>query len=314
MNNVLVLLVMLFSLCNAAQSAELFGKVDSLSGKAFVSDDALQWKGLSVGQQIYAGQTIATDDEGEVHLETEDGGIVAIRPDTEFRVDEYKAEGGSDDKVFMSLVKGAMRSITGWIGKYNPSGYRVTTPTATIGIRGTDHEVTVIEETDGDEAGTYDVVNEGTTVLKTQYGEKEVTPEKFAFAPRYRAVAPMFLPAKPMFWGARKLAIEGLIKQRKESLRERIEQLREDRIRQIGKMREARAGKAEKKATAKEMRKKQVRKKRQSVDMRKKADAQQRKRAEPQHVVRPKERSMNALPRGGNGKPESNKPERKDKN
>jgi hypothetical protein len=299
-------MLMLLAFGNAAHAAELFATVDSLSGKAFVSADDMQWTAVSVGQKIYAGQTIATDDDGEVHLETVDGGIIAIRPDTEFRVDEYKADGGPDDKVFMSLVKGAMRSITGWIGQYNPSGYRVTTPTATIGIRGTDHETTVIEETDGDEAGTYDMVNEGETVLKTQYGESVVTPEKFAFAPRYRAVAPVFLAQKPMFWGKRKLVIEGLIPQRKAQLRDRIKQLREDRIKHLEKTRDKRAVPTKKKVSTKEARKK--------------VHANQGKKAEQHRDVLRKEKVRNATQRGGNAKAERitreqrPRPEQKNKN
>ncbi len=239
MKNLIVLLAMLL-LGNAAHAAELFATVESISGKASVSDPAGQRSDIFVGQQIYEKQMIKTASDGEVHLATIDGGIVAIRQRTEFRVDEYRADGSSDDKVFMSLVKGAIRSITGWIGKQHAPGYRITTPTATIGIRGTDHETTVIESADSDEPGTYETVNEGATVLKTQYGESEVTPEKFAFAPKYRAVAPLLLTRKPVFWEKRKLKIEERIEKRKESLRDRIEQMREERIQHLKKIRSER--------------------------------------------------------------------------
>lgn len=152
-----------------------------------------------------------------MHLATVDDGIVAIRQSTVSRVDEYEADGGSGDRIFMPLVRRAIRSINGWIGKHNAPGYRITTPTATIGIRGTDHETTVIEETNGDEPGTYGMVNESITVLKRQYGESEVTPEKFAFAPGYRAVAPFLLARKPGFFAKRKLKIEERIQQRNRS-------------------------------------------------------------------------------------------------
>jgi len=164
---------------------------------------------------------------------TVDGGIVALRPDTVFRVDQYRAQGDDADKMFMSLLKGAMRSITGWIGKHNNAAYLVTTPTATIGIRGTDHETVVIEPGGADEPGTYDTVNEGSTVLKTAQGEAEVTPGKFAFAPKGRAVAPFFLAQRPHFFALRKLKIEQRIARRKEFLRGRLEQMREQRIRRL---------------------------------------------------------------------------------
>jgi hypothetical protein len=226
------LLAFLFALmiCHAAYAAELFGSVDDVSGSAYVIDQSGKSVAVSVGLNIYEGQTINSGPDGEVHLVTVDGGIIAVRPDTVFRVDEYKAEGNSTDKIFMSLLKGTVRSITGWVGKYNHSAYRITTPTATIGIRGTDHEITVIEKGDGDEPGTYDNVNEGATVLKTEHGSAEVTPGKFAFAPRGRAVAPLFLAQRPHFFANRRLKIEVRIQQRKEFLHPRLEHMREERI------------------------------------------------------------------------------------
>jgi hypothetical protein len=90
----------------AAYSAELFGTVDALSGGAMVSDPSGTSGNISVGQEIYQGQTINTASDGEVHIVSEDGAIIAMRPDTDFRVDEYKADGDSSDKIFMSLLKG----------------------------------------------------------------------------------------------------------------------------------------------------------------------------------------------------------------
>lgn len=300
MRNILVLLMLLVAVCNPAHSATLFATVDSLFGSAQVSDDATQPVAVSAGQKIYAGQTVTTSSDGEVHLETEDGGIIAIRPNSVFRVDEYKADGGPDDRIFMSLAKGAMRSITGWIGKYNVSGYRITTPSATIGIRGTDHETTVIGEGGGDEPGTYDMVNEGVTVLKTQYGERDVTPERFAFAPRFRAVAPLYLPHKPNFWAKRQFVIEGLIAPRKELLRDRIKQLRENRIQKLHenrikqqeKMRDRRTGQPPGKVQAKEGRKP-------AGEVSKEMRAKQREQAEQRRKALSKERKRDAAVQNG---------------
>lgn len=134
----------------------------------------------------------------------------------------------------MSLLKGAVRSITGWIGKHDNAAYRLATPTATIGIRGTDHETTVIEKTGGDEPGTYDTVNEGSTFLKTPQGKTDVTPGKFAFVPKNRSVAPYLLARQPEFWARRRLRIEGRIQQRKDFFHNRLEQMREQRVRRTG--------------------------------------------------------------------------------
>ncbi|MGA7593800.1 MAG: FecR domain-containing protein [Gallionella sp.] len=238
----LITLLILLSVCRIAYAAALFGTVDDLSGSASVSGQSGVPVPVAVGQKIYEQQTITSGADGEVHIVTEDGGIIAIRPNTVFRVDQYKAEGDSLDRIFMSLLKGSVRSITGWIGKHDFSAYRMTTPTATIGIRGTDHETTVIDRGDGDQPGTYDTVNTGSTVLKTSRGEVDVTPGKFAFTPRDRAAAPSFLAHRPRFLAFRKLRIEQRIVKRKEFLHGRLEQMRKQRIRQFRQMRGRRAG------------------------------------------------------------------------
>jgi hypothetical protein len=59
-------------------------------------------------------------------------------------VAEYAYEGvaATAQRVAMSLLKGGLRTVTGQIGKINNNGYKLTTATATIGIRGTGFDAT----------------------------------------------------------------------------------------------------------------------------------------------------------------------------
>ena len=214
---------------NSAFAATLFGKVDAVSGQATLADSGGVSTPLTEDKDVFEGETITTANDGEIHISTVDGAILAIRPNTIFRVDEYQADGEDSDKITMSLLVGTLRSITGWIGKHNPAGYRINTPTAVIGIRGTDHEVTVIEESGEDEPGTYDTVSEGATFIATPQGEAEVHPGRFAFAPKYRKSAPGFLATHPNFWTKRRLKIEDRIQKRKDHLRDKLEDLRNER-------------------------------------------------------------------------------------
>ncbi len=214
-----------------AAAGAVFGTVDAITGSATVTGQDGQSAALSVGMNVYEGDTVTSAHDGEVQIVTDDGGFIALRPDTVFRVDQYKADGGNDDKTFMSLLKGAVRSITGWIGRHNNAAYRLTTPTATVGIRGTDHEVTVVDPGASDTPGTYDTVNEGSTVLTTPQGQVVATPGKFAFAPRGKAVAPYFLKASPHFLLGRHLRLEGRIAARSTYLRGQLKQMRDERVR-----------------------------------------------------------------------------------
>ncbi|MFM9912775.1 MAG: FecR domain-containing protein [Methylophilaceae bacterium] len=220
-------------LTGSVVAAELFGNVDAISGSATLSDNSGQPVQLKQDQQVFVGATINTSRDGEIHIATIDGGIVAIRPNSVFQIDEYIADGENHDKVSMSLLKGALRSITGWIGKHNPSAYRLATPNSVIGIRGTDHEVTIIEESEDDEAGTYESVNEGATEISTAQGDEEVHPGMFAFAPRDRASKPLFLAKHPNFLAKRQLRIEERIKKRKQFFQDRLDGLRSERIKQF---------------------------------------------------------------------------------
>ena len=77
-------------------------------------------------------------------------------------------------------------AITGLIGRLHKESYRITTPTATIGIRGTDHETIVVVPGSRLAAtvapGTYNKVNRGETVVSNEHGTVFVQPNQMAYA------------------------------------------------------------------------------------------------------------------------------------
>jgi hypothetical protein len=96
-------------------------------------------RALTKGAEINAGDTIQTAD-GRAQVRFSDGGYISLQPNTEFKVEDYSFSGKADgtEKGFFNLVKGGLRAITGAIGHTNKQAYRVNTPVATIGIRGTE--------------------------------------------------------------------------------------------------------------------------------------------------------------------------------
>ena len=95
---------------------------------------------LERGLEIGNGDLVDSG-TGRVQLRFSDGALVSLQPDSQFRIDDYRFDGKTDgsEKGFFSLLKGGLRTISGWIGRVHRSGYRVDTPTATIGIRGTEY-------------------------------------------------------------------------------------------------------------------------------------------------------------------------------
>lgn len=118
--------------------AEDAARVDFAAGEATVITAAGESRALKKGDMITGGDRIETG-RGRVQLRFADGAYVALQPNTVFRVDQYlyANQPAAQQSAFFSLVKGGMRTVTGTIGKANRDNYKVKTPVATIGIRGT---------------------------------------------------------------------------------------------------------------------------------------------------------------------------------
>ncbi|MDT3735220.1 MAG: FecR domain-containing protein [Denitratisoma sp.] len=213
---------------STSASSNLAGKVELVEGDVTVTDRARQSRRVAVGSTVFEGESIATGQDGELHVSMEDGGFIAVRPNTKMSIAAYRAEGDDKDKGVFSLLQGTFRSVTGWIGKYNPRSYQVRTPTATIGVRGTDHEPLVIPEgaKEGD-PGSYDKVNVGGSYIQTRHGSIDVKPNQAGFAPLRGRPVPRILPQVPAFFKATRH--EAVIAARHEAVRKVIDQRRDDR-------------------------------------------------------------------------------------
>ena len=79
-----------------------------------------------------------------------------------------------------------MRTVTGLIGKQNPDGYMLSTPNATIGIRGTEYDTVFVSPSASGqfraEAGTYHRVFQGATQFKAGSKDQRVDEGQAIFA------------------------------------------------------------------------------------------------------------------------------------
>src|SRR5438874_865440 len=100
---------------------------------------------LAAGSPIEAGDTIVTAAQSHAQLRFSDDALVALKPDSEFRIERYNFAGGQDgmEIAVFRLVKGGFRTLTGQIGKLSGDRYQLLTTQATIGIRGTHYQVQI---------------------------------------------------------------------------------------------------------------------------------------------------------------------------
>ena len=131
---------------------------------------------LREGDVVYVGEKVRAPALAEAVLKTDDAGMVAVRPGTEFVAERFAAEDKPTDSFSVRLLTGSLRVISGWISRTNRSGHNIVTPSSTIGIRGTDHEPYVLSAelaaSTGNKEGTYDKVNRGGTTM--QVGENSL--------------------------------------------------------------------------------------------------------------------------------------------
>jgi FecR protein len=220
----------LFFLPTAPAWPGMAGSADSISGSATISSQGAQPRPLRVADQLNEGDLLATGAESWVLLDMVDGATFTLRPNTQLRIDAYvySESEASKNKSFLSLIQGAFRAITGAIGTRNRPSYTITTPTATIGIRGTDHETAyyppgTVEA--GTEPGTYDKVNEGETFIRSPQGEVRVRPGQVGFAHHRADQKPRVLASIPAFY-RRHAEIDRRLVDRVKAIREKRRQKR----------------------------------------------------------------------------------------
>ena len=172
---------------------------------------------LAKGDPVCVGETIVTAQTGKLQIRMADDGMVAVRPQTQLTIEKFVYSGTNKDTSMFALLNGATRFVTGKIGKLYPQNDLIVTQTATIGVRGTDHEATVILPGDsrGYPSGTYDKVNQGVTFIKTDKGEIDIHPNQAGLAvnigemPTLLKDIPDFYSADPSIRDEGSLSAEG---------------------------------------------------------------------------------------------------------
>ena len=153
----------------------------------------------AAGTKIGVGDTLVTGSRSYVRMEMTDGGEMVLRPESQLLLQSYAftEEKRSEDSLVMRMIKGGMRTVTGLISKRgNRDAYQLITPTATIGIRGTQFDLRVCDANCGSlPNGTYVAVRFGAVQAASPQGSLAVAAGQVARVPA--TGAPVILPRDP---------------------------------------------------------------------------------------------------------------------
>ncbi|WP_430461628.1 FecR family protein [Thalassolituus sp. LLYu03] len=119
-------------------AADMAGQIIMVKGTAQARSDDGQLRTLKRRDPVFSTDTITTGDDSRVQIRFIDNGLLALQANSQLSIHSYrKADGNANGEVLMELVEGGFRTLTGTIGKGDKSAYKVDTPVASIGIRGT---------------------------------------------------------------------------------------------------------------------------------------------------------------------------------
>lgn len=134
----------------------LIGQVEYARGAGFAQSAGQLPRTLGKGLPISQGDRITTADNATAILVLQDGTRMTVRPNSDLLLQDYqyhKSESPADPKatppsnsMVLQLLRGGLRTLTGLISKNLPGAARVVTPTATVGIRGTDFDVRLCDK------------------------------------------------------------------------------------------------------------------------------------------------------------------------
>lgn len=119
------------------------GHIYDASGEVKTALGSQKAQIVSKGALLENDMIIFTGDVSQAVLKFEDGQVIALQSNSSFRIDDYRYNPKEIEKsnVFFSMLKGGLRAITGLISSKRQAAFRLSTPNATIGIRGTDFMV-----------------------------------------------------------------------------------------------------------------------------------------------------------------------------
>lgn len=137
------------------------GEISLVLGKAYLQRPGSRRQRIQVGLKVRVSDKIATEGNGHVHIRFVDQALVSVRPDSRLEVVRYYFDPQNPEQsaVKFNLLEGVARAISGEAAKAAKQRFRMNTPIAAIGVRGTDFVVSATQES------TRALVNEGVIVV-----------------------------------------------------------------------------------------------------------------------------------------------------
>ena len=143
MRSLLHLCWLLAVLAPPAWAQEWAGTVKSVRGDVVV-ERAGKPLPLVVGDKVFPRDKLVTGKDSRVGVTLRDDTLISTGANSQLVVAEFAFDPATQNgNVLLSVLRGVSAMVSGLVAKSSPHAMRVTTPTATAGIRGTEFIVEV---------------------------------------------------------------------------------------------------------------------------------------------------------------------------
>lgn len=129
----------------AASYAGEVGQIKNLRGSVHVERDG-QRLAATPGMGVQQADVLVTGADGAAGVTFLDNSLLSIGPDSALAIERYSFDSTTHDGRFdASLKRGTLAVVSGRLVKRSPEAMRVRTPSAIMGVRGTEFVVRVSE-------------------------------------------------------------------------------------------------------------------------------------------------------------------------
>jgi len=140
----MLLVLVLPSLATLVSAAEI-GQIKVSKGQVTIQRAGEVLSG-GVGTRLQTSDTIRTGADGSVGITMDDDSLLSAGPNSTLSLDRYAFDPTTNQGRFdATLNKGTLAVISGRIAKQAPDAMTVRTPTAILGVRGTEFVVSADE-------------------------------------------------------------------------------------------------------------------------------------------------------------------------
>jgi hypothetical protein len=127
----------------AAQAADAIGTIKTVKGSVHV-ERAGQPVNVAVGSQVFGSDRVVTGPASSVGITLRDNTLLSEGASSVLDLNKFAFNATTDEGALdVSIKRGSLAVVDGKIAKANPNAVRYSTPTTTLGVRGTEFIIEV---------------------------------------------------------------------------------------------------------------------------------------------------------------------------